>query len=179
MKGWIWILFIVLLVGIGMGVAGTLLGPVYLEPYLPSGMKSDTEAIEGKVRAKQLERDRLLITVLTPKGAVLVTFNKKIAEINLLVEKGDLIALGLHGYKPFVSDPRITRVRKDESASPAAGPAPEFSESPESPKSKVIPEPPAPEAGGPVNSPEAKGGEKPEPADARPASGDAGDSGGD
>ncbi len=166
MKGWI--LFIVLLVGMGIGVAGTLLGPVYLEPYLPSGMKFGTEAIEGTVRAKQLERDRLLITVLTPQGAVLVTFHKKIAEINLLVEKGDLIALGLHGYKPFVSDPRITRVRKDESAPPSAGPVPESSES------ENISETPAPGAGGPVNSPEATGAEKPEPQNARPASGGAG-----
>jgi hypothetical protein len=165
MKGWI--LFIVLLVGIGIGVTGALLGPDYLEPYLPSGMKAESEAIEGLVRAKQLERDRLLITVLTPKGAVLVTFHKKIAEINLLIEKGDLIALGLHGYKPFVSDPRITRVRKDESAPPSAGPVSE---------SEGLSEKPAPGAEGPVNSPEATGAEKPEPQNTRPASGGAGPS---
>ncbi|MEJ2183705.1 MAG: hypothetical protein P8Y66_09285 [Nitrospirota bacterium] len=108
--------FITLLVGIAIGVAGVLLAPRYLEPYMPSIIKSKGQDIEGRVTAKEKEHDKLLVTVLTEQGAVLVTFTKKVPEINLLVNEGDRVTLSLPGYKPFVQDPSIVRVRKGEKA---------------------------------------------------------------
>ncbi|MBI2369318.1 MAG: hypothetical protein HYV08_03620 [Deltaproteobacteria bacterium] len=63
--------------------------------------------------AKQREEDRLLLTVLTPRGAILATFRQKVAEIDLLVDVGDTLTLGLPRYEPFLADPRIERVRKE------------------------------------------------------------------
>jgi hypothetical protein len=108
--------FITLLVGIAIGVSGVLLAPRHLEPYLPSIIKSKGKDIEGRVTAKEKEHDKLLVTVLTEQGAVLVTFTKKVPEISLLVNEGDRVTLSLPGYKPFVRDPSIVRVRKGEKA---------------------------------------------------------------
>ena len=70
------------------------------------------EPVEGPVAAKPMQDDRLLLTIVTPSGAILGTFKKKIEEINLLVETGDTVALTIPGYQPFLEDPEITRVAK-------------------------------------------------------------------
>lgn len=155
------ILAVVFLLGIGIGVAGALLGPDYIEPYLPKGIRAKKDKIEGKVRAKQLKPDRLLLTVLTPEGAVLVTFTSKITEINLLVEQEDLVTLALRGYKPFVSNPLIVRVRKDENAPPALAPLPLEKEPLKAPAANK-PAPPAEKAPEPPVKEEAEKG-KPAP----------------
>lgn len=107
-----------------MGVAGTLLGPRFASPYLPEVIRGKTELVEGVVVRKQQEPDRLLLTVVSERGAILATFRKKVAEINLLVEEGDTLTLALSGYRPFVDDPRVERVRKQkgESSGGAGGP---------------------------------------------------------
>jgi len=106
--------FLVLVIGIVIGVIFASLGSDLIQPYLPGFLKPKKETMEGKVVAKELQQDTLLITVSTPTGAMLVTFNKKVPEINLLVEKGNMITLSLHEYEAFVHDPTIKRVRKAE-----------------------------------------------------------------
>lgn len=101
------------LVGLGLGIAGTLLLPRWLDPYLPTALRSGAgEAVEGEVLGKRLEGDRLLLTVETSRGAVLATFGERVAEIDLLVEPGDSVTLGLGRYRPFVEDPSVEGVRK-------------------------------------------------------------------
>ncbi len=108
----IWYYLILFLVGVGIGVGGTMTAPDYLSPYLPDMIRGDTEIVEGVVTAKERKRAWLLITVNTPQGAILSTFKNKVDEIELLVEEGDAIELSLHQYEPFVEDPAIKRVRK-------------------------------------------------------------------
>jgi hypothetical protein len=43
---------------------------------------------------------------------VLATFTKRVAEIDLLIEPGDTIALALRSDEPFVDDPQIERVKR-------------------------------------------------------------------
>ncbi|MGE5850976.1 MAG: hypothetical protein ACM362_12685 [Candidatus Methylomirabilota bacterium] len=114
-----WLILVPFVVGIGVGVAGTLLGPRFASPYLPEAVRGKAELVEGIVARKQQEPDRLLLTVVAQPGAILATFRKKIAEINLLVEEGDTVTLALSGYQPFVEDPRIQRVRKQKPEGPA------------------------------------------------------------
>ena len=108
-----WLSVLIFLIGVALGIVGTLLAPEFIGPYLPEAIQGKAELVEGKVVAKQREPDRLLLTVLTPQGAILVTFKKKVPEINLLVEQGDTVTLDLRQYKPFVEDPAIKRVRKE------------------------------------------------------------------
>jgi hypothetical protein len=114
-----WRIRIAFVVGLGLGIAGTILGSRLAGPYLPQALRGKTERIQGTVARKQREPDRLLLTVVSDHGAILATFRKKIAEINLLVEQGDSLTLLLPGYGPFVDDPPIERVRKENAAGPA------------------------------------------------------------
>lgn len=133
-----WRILIPFLLGIGVGVAGALLGPRFAGPYLPEAVRGKTELVEGTVARKQQEPDRLLLTVAAPHGAILATFRKKIAEINLLVEEGDTVTLALSGYQPFVDDPPIERVRKQKPGGSGGGGKPEAS-APGEPPAKESP----------------------------------------
>ena len=62
--------------------------------------------------AKRLENDRLLLTVESEDGAVLATFKQRVPEIDLLVDTGDHVTLGITSYEPFVEDPKILGVKK-------------------------------------------------------------------
>jgi hypothetical protein len=76
--------------------------------------------LEGPVLGKRLEEGRLLLTVDALQGAVLATFSERVAEIDLLVDVGDTITLGVTGYEPFIDDPAFRGVRK-AAQTPAAG----------------------------------------------------------
>ena len=109
------LIFLILLVGIALGVVGTIFGPDVAGPYLPEAFRvKKAETIDGEVVRKLGEGDRLLLTVQTSQGSVLVTFKKKVAEIDLLVQQGDTVTLALSRYEPFVEEPAILRVRKQE-----------------------------------------------------------------
>jgi hypothetical protein len=117
------LIVLILLVGIALGVVGTIFGPDVAGPYLPEAFRGKkAETIDGEVVRKLREGDRLLLTVHTSQGSVLATFKKKVAEIDLLVQQGDTVTLGLSRYEPFVDEPAIERVRKQEPTSrPRAG----------------------------------------------------------
>ena len=70
---------------------------------------------------KQREPNRLLLKMQTDQGPVLVTFTRKVAEIDLLVEPGDIILLGLPRNQTFVDDPTLERVKRPAPAAPARG----------------------------------------------------------
>ncbi len=105
-----WVLF---LVGLALGSGGTILAPRFAGPYLPA-MLGPTTTVEGTVVAKQREPDRLLVTLRTAEGGVLVTFTEKVADIDLLVQTEDKLSLALGQYEPFVNNPVIRRVEKLE-----------------------------------------------------------------
>ena len=109
------------LLGIGVGVAGTMLVPPAVEPYLPD-LPGRSPLVEGRVLKKQREPDRVLLKVHTEHGSVLATFTRRVAEIDLLVDQGDLIVLRLTRGRPFVEDPTLERVRGPASPAPAGGP---------------------------------------------------------
>ena len=88
------------------------------QPYLPSAIRGDLEGIEGAVMSKQRKGDRLLLTVQTSEGAILATFKKKLTEIDLLVAEGDMLTLARTGYRAFMEDPPIGRVRKQNHRQP-------------------------------------------------------------
>jgi hypothetical protein len=100
------------LIGVALGVGVVVIGPRAVSPYLPEALRGKVEVVEGEVTRKQRDPDRLLMTVVTPRGAILATFTKKVAEINLLVSEGDVLTLALHRVEPFVDDPVIRAVQK-------------------------------------------------------------------
>ena len=106
------IVVIAVLIGIVIGAVGTYFGRQLVDPYLPDAISDRGPGIEGPVVAKRMEGDRLLLTVAAQEGAILVTFRKKVAEIDLLVEESDTVALDIKTYRPFVEDPGLRAVRK-------------------------------------------------------------------
>jgi hypothetical protein len=115
-----WVIVLILLIGVALGVSGTILAPKLAGPYLPESFQAKTEVVEGEVDRKSREQDRLLLTLQTSQGTVLATFKQKVAEIDLLVQKGDTVTLALRRYEPFVEDPAIERVRKLQPTKPEA-----------------------------------------------------------
>ncbi|KPK82474.1 MAG: hypothetical protein AMS25_02070 [Gemmatimonas sp. SM23_52] len=100
------------LVGVAMGVLLVVLARPFLGARLPEAMSGRRESVTGPVAAKQRQQDRLLLTIVTPGGAILGTFTKRVAEIDLLVQTEDTLTLAIAGYQPFLQDPQITRVAK-------------------------------------------------------------------
>jgi hypothetical protein len=109
---------IAFLVGLGLGLSGPMLASRYANPYLPSFLKETVHPLEGSVRHKQHEQNRLLITITTPEGTILATFQQQIPEINLLIEERDLVTLDVQRYQPFVTDPTVLRVIKHKAQVP-------------------------------------------------------------
>ncbi len=122
MKGWI-ILTVTLLVGIALGVVGTVVVPRIAHPYLPAALRGASHLVEAHVAGKRREPDRLLLKLETDRGSVLATFTKKVAEVDLLVDQGDLISIALPSDQAFVDDPAIERVKRPGMAGPASGPS--------------------------------------------------------
>src|SRR5881628_2017313 len=72
------------------------------------------DAVEGEVAKKLREQDRLLVTLVTGRGAILITFRQKVAEVDLLVAEGDKLTLHVRRFEPFVEDPAIQSVKKKD-----------------------------------------------------------------
>lgn len=111
-----WAVIVILVIGVGFGIAASLFGPRYFREYMPEILTSkDTKTVQGIVVAKLKKDGALLLTVNTSQGALLATFKRKVDEIALLVETGDRIEFTLYKYLPFIDDPSIKRVTKGES----------------------------------------------------------------
>jgi len=95
-------------VGVVVGLLIAFLGPRVLRPYLPAQPEADE--VRGVVRDKGRQGEDLLLTIPTPNGTMLATFTENVQGIDLLVQVGDSITLGLDAYTPFSTDPPITRV---------------------------------------------------------------------
>lgn len=102
--------FAIFLVGAIAGVAGTVIVPNLIRPYLPDSMVGSGETVHGVVTGKRMETDRLLLTMPTPGGTVLATFTDDLAEIDLMIQVGDSLTFGMERYQPFVTNPTIARV---------------------------------------------------------------------
>lgn len=148
--------FLVFLIGVALGVAGTIFLPDLLAPYLPQSLRGSEEAVAGLVTAKERQDDKLLLTVDSPGGAVLATFSKKVAEISLLVDEGDSVTLAVHLVEPFVDDPTIRQVQKAPRgpSSPSPTPATDEATRPDTALSReAMEEPAAPvDSAGPPDS---------------------------
>jgi hypothetical protein len=105
------------LAGLLIGIAGTLVLPPLLRPYLPDSLRGSQELAIGPVLAEQREGDRLLLTVQAEQGAMLATFTERVPEIDLLVGVGDTVTLGVPRYQPFVENPSFEGVKKADSTS--------------------------------------------------------------
>ena len=106
-KRWPW-----LLAGVAIGVAGVLLLPRYLGPYLSGVPGFEKTEIRGQVVDSERQEERLLLTVDSRQGALLVTFRQKVDEIALLVAEGDSIFLQAREFAPFLEGPDLVGVRK-------------------------------------------------------------------
>jgi hypothetical protein len=131
MKGWA-ILTSTLLIGVLLGVAAAARGPALLSAYLPRSMNGPTQRIEGEVVRKQREGNRLLVKVSTGQGPMLVTFTQKVADLDVLLDPGDVVTLVTTGYATFVDDPVLEGVKRvsGPKASPTPPGAPGSSPSP-------------------------------------------------
>lgn len=101
-----------LLVGLALGVAGTLLLPPLLRPYLPEAIRGGGVLLTGLILEEEREGDRLLLTVDADRGALIASFTRRVSEIGLLVERGDSVTLAVPDYEPFLEDPDIEGIRK-------------------------------------------------------------------
>jgi hypothetical protein len=110
MRGWV-ILVVTLLVGAALGVAATIYGPPAVDPYGPAQLRLRSRVVEGQVLQKQREGNRVLVKIQTDQGVILAAFTKRVAEIDLLVEPGQTIAISLPNDQPVVDDPAIERVK--------------------------------------------------------------------
>jgi hypothetical protein len=110
--------------GIILGIVCMIYLPKYVRPYLPEFVVGKETVVKGTVEAKEKKGDALLLTVSTPEGALLATFNKKADEINLLINEKDEIQFALPKYMPFINDPKIIRVVKEQQAAPAPAETP-------------------------------------------------------
>lgn len=111
-----------------VGILGTIFLPRLAAPYLPEVLRGEQQEVSGIVEAKSAEVDRLLLTVGSEAGAMLVTYTKNVPEIDLLIDVGDSVVLVVDEYAPFINDARIRRVMKRDQvieAEPIAEPVSE------------------------------------------------------
>lgn len=101
-----------LLGGIVIGVLGTVFLPGLADPYMPAGLRGAQQEVAGIVEAKSAEVDRLLLTIGSEAGAMLITYSRNVAEIDLLIDVGDSVVLVVDEYAPFIDDAKIRRVMK-------------------------------------------------------------------
>jgi len=118
-----------------VGILGTVFVPRLAAPYLPDALRGEQQEVAGIVEAKSAEVDRLLLTIGSESGAMLVTYSKNVTEIDLLIDVGDSVVLVVDEYAPFVDNAKIRRVMKgdetgdaesgDEASIPVSEPTPE------------------------------------------------------
>ena len=130
---------LVFVLGLVVGALGATLLPGKLRPWLPKRVLG--AATDGEVAAKGREGELLLLTVLTDEGATLATFSERVAEIDLLVEVGDRVSLGLGGYRPFVENPPIWSVRKLDRGAPPREAEVEVRQGEDPEATDLVPEP--------------------------------------
>jgi len=109
---------VLLIVGLVLGIVGTIFLPGYVRPYIPEWATGKATVVKGTVVAKQKKENALLLTVNTADGALLATFTKKVDEISLLVNEKDVIEFTLPKYAPLIDDPKIVRIVKEQPATP-------------------------------------------------------------
>ncbi len=124
--------------GLILGILCTIYLPKYVRPYLPESMVGKETVVKGTVAAKEKKGDALLLTLSTPEGALLATFKKKADEVNLLINEKDEVQFILPKYMPFIDDPKIIRVVKEQQAVPAPAEAPAAPASPAGKSTKEI-----------------------------------------
>jgi hypothetical protein len=98
--------------GLAIGIAATILIPMYAGPYLPAFVGGQKELLSGPVLAEERDGDRLLLTIRTEPGALIASFSERVAEIGLLVDPGDTVTIAVDDYDPFIADPDFEGVRK-------------------------------------------------------------------
>ena len=101
----------VLLIGIVLGIGLALVVARVAGPYF-SEVFSFGPGMEGEVVGKELEAERLLLRVSTQQGVLVAVFTQNINEIDMLVERGDIVALSIDRYGPFVDNPGIESVQR-------------------------------------------------------------------
>jgi hypothetical protein len=114
-----WMPLVAFGLGVALGVAGALQGRQLAALYLPEAWRGKVESVEGRVVRKQREPDRLLLTLVSERGAILATFTRRIPELDLLIDQGDRVTLSLAEVRPFVENPTIVRVQKEVAPPPA------------------------------------------------------------
>ena len=106
-RRWLWCL-----IGLAAGVGGTVAAPRLLAPYLPDSLMGSREILSGPVLAEERTGDRLLLTIATEPGALIASFTRRVDEIALLVDPGDIVTIAVSDYEPFIENPDIEGVRK-------------------------------------------------------------------
>jgi len=101
-----------LALGFVLGIAATILAPRFLGPYLPGVFGGEREILTGPVLAERHDGDRLLLTIQTGPGDLIASFSERVAEIDLLIARGDTVTIAVDDYDPFVENPDIEGVRK-------------------------------------------------------------------
>ena len=110
-RGWT-ILTVTLLIGVVTGAMGSRFIVSMADSYIHTRLGVHAHVSDATVTKKQREQDRVLVRVQANDQPVLLTFTKRVAEIDLLVEPGDVITLALPDNQTFVEDPSIERVRR-------------------------------------------------------------------
>ncbi len=111
------------LVGLVLGIAGTIAVPRYLGPYLPEALRGNREILSGPVLGEERDGNRLLLTIDTEPGALIASFSRRVNEIALLVEVGDEVTIAVPDYEPFVENPDFEGVKKRAGRAAAGQPA--------------------------------------------------------
>lgn len=158
-----WTVLLTFLFGLALGLSGPVFAPNLIDPYMPEVLQGRNETVDGTVKRKQREQQRLLLTISTPRGAILATFTERVTEIDLLIEERDRVTLRLHHYSPFVTNPRIAQVIKANESGEAVTPHPS------GPTGPTIDSPPISDSSRPSTSdPAASGPSVSEPPPTRP-----------
>lgn len=105
--------FLGFVIGFMLGALSLAVAPQWWRSYVPEAF-FPSGVVQGVVAEKSTSSKRLLLKLETREGVLLATFTERLEEIDLLVENGDEVSLRLPRYEPFVTDPRLERVRKPE-----------------------------------------------------------------